>query len=207
MKIGIIGTGRMGSKLGELWGEYHQVMFGSRHPQKAKGLAQSLKNNNLNGGSISDAVAFGDVVLLSTPWTAALETVQNAGSFAGKILIDCTNPFGADSGVAVGHTTSGAEEIAKVATGAKVVKAFNSIYWENLECPQFGPQNASSFYCGDDAEAKKVVAQLTTELGFDPVDSGPLVNARYLEPLAMLWIHLAFAGGQGKDIAFKLLRR
>ena len=209
MRIGIIGTGRMGSTLGKLWAaKGHYVRFGSRDPQKAQSLAKSLGEENLSGGTVSDAVKFGEVILLATPWAAAAEVVKGAGSFEGKFLIDCTNPISpGGGGLAVGHTTSAAEEIAKWATRAKVVKAFNSIYWENLETPLFGTQNASLFFCGDDEEAKKIVANLGTDIGFDPVDSGPLINARYLEPLAFLWIDLAFARGLGTGIALKLLRR
>ncbi len=99
-----------------------------------------------------------------------------------------------------------AEEIAKRSPDARVVKAFNSIYFENLEKPQYGATKAGSFFCGDDDQAKAVVAQLSRDIGFDPVDCGPLTNARLLEPLAVLWMQLAF-GGNETDIAFALLRR
>jgi NADPH-dependent F420 reductase len=209
-KIGMVGTGRMAGNLGKLWAaEGHQVFFGSRAPQKGRELAQSI-GPNAQGGSSAEAVAFGEVLALAVPWTAAEETLKVLGAFDGKILIDMTNPIRpADAGVQLllGHTTSAAEQIATWAPDARVVKAFNSIYFENLEKPQFGPLNASSFFCGDDEPAKAVVARLSRDIGFDPVDCGPLLNARLLEPLAVLWMQLAFSTDNGADIAFKLLRR
>jgi NADPH-dependent F420 reductase len=209
LKIGTLGTGRMASNLGELWAaKGHQVFLGSRDPQKAKELAQSI-GPNVKGGSSAEAVAFGEVLALAVPWTAAEETLKALGVFGGKILIDMTNPIQlTDAGrqLLFGHTTSAAEQIATWAPDARVVKAFNSIYFENLEKPQFGPLNASSFFCGDDEQAKAVVARLSQDIGFDPVDCGPLANARLLEPLAVLWMQLAFSS-HGSDIALKLLRR
>ncbi|MFQ6111122.1 MAG: NADPH-dependent F420 reductase, partial [Nitrospinota bacterium] len=112
------------------------------------------------------------------------------------------------SALAIGHTTSAAEEIAKMAPGTKVVKAFNHVYAQIVHSsPQFGSQNASVFFCGDDAAAKEVVAGLMREIGFDPVDSGPLTNARYIEPVAELMVQLAHFLGMGTDIALKLIRR
>jgi len=207
MNIGILGTGKMGSSLGKLWAaKGYKIMFGSRTLQKAKTLAKSI--GQAEGGTIAEAAKFGRVVLLATPWRAASETLKAAGSLAGKVLIDCTNPPASDfAGLGGGHTTSAAEKIADWASGAKVVKAFNTIFWQNLGNPRFGSQNASLFYCGDEEEAKAVVAKLGQDLGFEPIDVGPLMNARYLESLAILWIELALGRGMGTDIAFKLIRR
>jgi NADPH-dependent F420 reductase len=209
MKIGTLGTGRMANKLAKLWtAKGHQVFFGSRNAHKARQLAASL-GPNANGGTQAEAVAFGEVILLAVPWTAAEETLKALGPFEGKILIDMTNPIKpteAGMQLAMGHTTSFAEEIARLVPGAKVVKAFNSIYFDNLDKPHYGAAKAGAFFCGDDDQAKAVVTQLSRDIGFDPVDSGPLTNARLLEPLAVLWMQLAF-GGNETDIAFALLRR
>jgi predicted dinucleotide-binding enzyme len=208
IKIGTIGTGRMAENLGRLWAvKGHQLFFGSRDPQKARMLAERA-SPNASGGTHSEAVAFGDV-LLCTPWTAAEETLKDLGSLDGRILIDITNPIKAtDAGMQLAHdcTISFAEQIAAWVPGAKVVKAFNSIYFQNLEQPQYGSENASAFYCGDYEQAKAVVAQLSRDIGFAPVDCGPLTNARLLEPLAVLWMQLAFST-HGSDIAFKLFKR
>lgn len=209
MNIGILGTGKMGSTLGKIWAKLgHRIMFGSRDPERAKQLVQSLEGA-IRGGSYSEAVRFGEAVLLSVPWQAAKKSIHSAGPFEGKILIDCTNPIGSGPVFLpeVGHTTSAAEEIARWAEGARVVKAFHDIFWRNLERPQFGDQRATLFYCGDDAAAKKAVAKLGEATGFETVDAGPLLNARLIEPLAFLWMHLAGRGNLGRDFAIGILRR
>lgn len=206
MKIGVLGTGRMGSELARLWAaQGHDVMLGSREASKAQTLAAEL-GHGMRGGTQAEAAQFGDVLLLATPWHAAEGVVKSLPPLAGKILIDCTNPI-AEGGLAVGHTTSAAEQIAGWAPGARVVKAFNGVHFRHLARPLFGEQRMALFYCGDDPDAGAVAAGLAAEIGFEPVDSGPLANARLLEPLALLWIRLATSVGHGPDIAFALLRR
>lgn len=130
------------------------------------------------------------------------------GNLKGKILIDCINPVKPQlEGLELGLDISAAEQIAKMANDAKVIKAFNTIGNQHFKNPKFGDLNASGFICGDDDEAKKVVSQLVADLGFDVVDCGPLQNARLLEPLALLWIKLAYIHGFGPNIAFKLLKK
>lgn len=206
MQIGIIGTGNMGGNLGRLWAaKGHRIMFGSRDPHKT---LPALSNKQVGIGTIADGAKFGEAVLLATPWHATQEIIQHAGSLEGKILIDCTNPLTPDfMSLTLGFNTSGAEEIAKWAPGARVVKAFNSIAAGVLSKPNFGAQPATAFYCGDDASAKKVVAQLAAEIGFEAIDVGSLKNARLLEPLALLFVQLAFGQGMGPELAWKLLRR
>ena len=207
MKIGILGTGKMGRGLGRLWAEAgHDVMLGSRDPSKAKALAASL-GPTAGGGGIAEAAAFAEVVTLAVPFEAVPETLQHAGSLAGAVLLDVTNPLRTDApGLAVGHTTSGAEEIAALVPGARIVKAFNHIYWDNLDSRKFILQRPALFYCGDDAEAKRMVAGLGMDLGFEAVDSGPLSSARYLEPLAAFGIWLATECRLGPHFTFALLR-
>lgn len=203
MQIGMLGTGRMAQELGRLWSAAgHAVMFGSRDPLKAAHVAQQT-HPSASGGSYADTAAFGEVVVLAVPWFAAQDVIAAAGSLAGKILVDMTNPL-QDGQWALGFDTSAAEQIAAWASGARVVKAFNSIFYRNLDELSRGGE-ASAFLCGDDLGAKGTVAQLALDCGFDPVDSGPLRNARLLEPLAVLWMELAST--HGTDIAFRLLRR
>ena len=209
MRIGIIGTGNMGSGLGKQWAaKGHYVLFGSRDPQKARTLANSV-GANTSSGTYAEAAQFGEAVLLAVPWRGVEDAIASAGSFAEKILIDCTNPMTPDyMSLLVGHTSSGAEEIAGWAAGAKVVKAFNHIYAQIIHSsPHFGAHNATVFYCGDDPAAKTIVANLIGDIGFEAVDAGPLQNARYLEPLAEHMVHLAYARGMGTDQALKLIRR
>ncbi len=209
MQIGIIGAGNVGRALGEGWLRAgHQVLFsGSREPRRLQDLAASL-GANARAGTPAEAARFGEVIVLAVPWSAADDALRDAGPLTGKIVVDCTNPLKADlSGLAIGHTTSAAEEIARRAGGARLVKAFNTTGAENMRSPRFGGGQAAMFICGDDRPAKSVVSRLATDLGFDAVDAGPLAAARLLEPLAMLWISLAYAQGLGTGFAFAILRR
>jgi len=207
MKIGILGSGNVARALAKPWAKKgHEIVFGSRNPEKALEIAESM-GKNVCSSTYEEAAKWGDVVVLATPYTAAQDIIKTVGDLTGKILVDCTNPLAPDlSGLTVGLTTSAAEEISKM-TSAKVVKAFNAMGVGVMANVQFGSETASNFICGDDDEAKSVVRSLGEDIGFDVIDIGPLSNARLLEPLAMLWIYLAFKHGMGTDIAFKLLRR
>jgi len=208
MNIGILGTGNIGSGLGKRWAESgHAVFFGSRTPEKAEALAKTIGHGAL-AGTYEQAAIFADVILLAFPWSACDDILSTCGALDGKILIDCINPLGKDyRSLTMGYETSTAEEIAKRVPGAKVVKAFNSISDKVIRLgADFNGQIATAFYCGDDADAKKAVHELIASIGFEPVDSGELKNARYLEPMAALFINVAM-NGQGSNIAFKLLKR
>ena len=209
MNIGIIGSGNVGGTLGKAWAKRgHRILFSySRDHKKLESLATSA-GPNTRAGTPTEAVQFGEVILFAPPWPSVDHALKAAGSMVGKILIDCTNPLKQDlSGLEIGHTTSAAEEIAKKTPGVRVVKAFNMTGADNMAKPHFGAAQATMFICGDDAAAKTAVARLTEELGFEAVDAGPLQAARLLEPLAMLWIHLAYVQEMGSGIGFKLLQR
>ncbi|MEW6109207.1 MAG: NADPH-dependent F420 reductase [Nitrospirota bacterium] len=210
MNIGIIGSGNMGSGLGKLWAKKgHKIIFSySRNKEKLDNLAVSVPNAKT--GTPSEAAEMSGAVLLSVRWANVGEAIKAAGSLKGKILIDCTNPIMPDmSGLDIGLTTSAAEEIARLASGAKVVKAFNTVFAEvyHSDSRLFGSRRPTMLYCGDDADAKTTVARLIKDVGFDPIDAGPLKNARYLEPLAMLMIQLGHVLGMGTNIALNLIRR
>jgi predicted dinucleotide-binding enzyme len=209
VNIAIIGAGRVGAALGTRWAVAgHAVMYGVRKPDDPKMVPLLEGTPNGRAGSVAQAAAFGDVVVLATPWSATESAVRAAGNLAGKVVVDVTNPLNETfSGLTVGHTSSGAEMVAGWAKGAKVVKTLNSTGSNNMLDPQYGKDAVSMFVCVDDAAAKATVSELVKALGFDVVDAGPLASARLLEPLAMLWISLAYAWGQGTDIAFRLLRR
>jgi NADPH-dependent F420 reductase len=211
MKIGILGAGNMGGTLGRLWTELgHEVFFGLRDAESVKAQrALTAVGDEAQWGTAAAAAEFADVILIAVPWEATQEVIESiAPQLAGKVLIDCTNPIEPDlSGLAIGHTTSAAEEIARWAPDARVVKAFNTVGASTLHDAKFGDHSASVFVCGNDEPAKKIVAQLAEEIGFEVIDAGQLTMARYLEPLAMLWIHLAIRGKFGSKIAVKLLRR
>ena len=163
---------------------------------------------NARAAGISEGVAASDVVAFATPWPGTLDLVGAAGSLQGKIVVDCTNPLRPDlAGLSIDRDTSGAEQIAQRAKGASVVKAFNTISSLTMADPLFGSERADLFLCGDDADAKKTVAQLAQAPGFEVVDAGPLRSARYLEYLAMLWVHMAFKENWGPNFTFKILKR
>jgi predicted dinucleotide-binding enzyme len=219
MKIAILGSGNIGSGLGGLFAkEGHEVMFSfSRDPQKIQQVVAEA-GPNARSGTPEQAARFGDIVVLAVGWGAVKEALQAAGSLDGKTLVSCVNPLTSDfSGLVVGTTTSGAEEIAKLVPGAHVVEAFLNVFAGILHSGtmMFGTDVPSVFYCGDDAAAKSAVRRLIIEIGLEPVDSGPLKNARFVEPTAMLMLQLGAFLGMAKewkpreftDLAVKLLRR
>jgi len=201
MKIAILGAGSVGGTLGGRWSSSHEVVFGVR-----EGSSRSLPAG-ASSASIRDAVAGAEVVVLATPWPAVPDALKSAGDLSGKVLLDATNPLGAGMKLDVGpNGESGAERIAAMAPGARVVKVFNTTGFGNMADPSYGGEPTVMFYAGDDAAAKDVARQLALDLGFDAIDAGGLERARQLEHLAALWIGLAY-GGHGRDIAFRLVRR
>ncbi|QDU96505.1 NADPH-dependent F420 reductase [Lignipirellula cremea] len=210
MKIGVLGTGHVGGTLGARWAQNgHDVLFGSRDPQSEKAARlMETAGESARIGSVAEAASHGDVVLLASPWSTIQETIEAAGDLSGKVVIDCINPINATfTGLDLGHTESGAEKIAEWAPGAKVVKAFNTVSAATMKDADYGEHQAAVFFCGDDEGAKETVRQLAEELGLDPVDSGELAMARYLEPFAMLYIKVAIGQKWGGNFAFKVLRR
>jgi predicted dinucleotide-binding enzyme len=209
MRIGILGAGNVGGTLGTAWARHgHEVFFGVRNPDSTD-VHALLHRSGPRGRaeSVADAVRSAEVVVNALPWPAT-RGVLEALDLAGKILLDCANPLKPDlSGLEVGATTSGGELVAEWAKGARVVKIFNTTGFANMANPSYGGEPIAMFYCGDDAEAKRAAAGLARDIGFDPVDAGPLSNARLLEPYALLWIWLAIKGGVGREFAFKLVKR
>jgi 8-hydroxy-5-deazaflavin:NADPH oxidoreductase len=209
MKIGIIGTGNMGSGLGKIWAQNgHQIMFSySRDRSKLEKIAQSI-GSDASVGTPAEAVKFAEIVVLAVPYAAVADALQAAGPFEGKILFSIVNALQPDmSGMAVGTTTSAAEEIAKLAANARVVEAL-PVFAEviNSESRRFYTQQATVFYTGDDPQAKQIVADLLREIDVEPIDAGSLQNSRYVEPAMMLLIQLAYVQQLGQ-VGFKLLRR
>ena len=208
MNIAIIGTGNVGAAIGRACARSgHQIIFGVRdqNSDKVRALTAEI---GAPAASVKDAAAACEVVVLAAAWEATRGIIEQLGDLTGKIVIDTNNPLLPGlAGMSIGTTDSAAEQIARWATGARVVKAFNHIGALHMGNAQFGEQAASMFICGDDADAKATVGGLLKEIGFDVVDAGPLTNARLLEPLALLWIELALKQGCGPNIAFKLLRK
>lgn len=208
MRIAIIGTGNVGGTLGRLWAAGgHEIVFASRHPgsEKVRALLAQI-GGGARAAPLTDAVPAAEVVVLALPFDAVPQALADCGaSLDGKVLVDATNPLG-PGGLTVSGEDSAGERVARLAPRARVVKAFNTIGWETLARPTFGNEIASLLIAGDDADAKATVGRLGAELGFEVVDAGPMEASRLLEPLAMLWIRLAYSQGQGRRIAFKLLQ-
>jgi 8-hydroxy-5-deazaflavin:NADPH oxidoreductase len=216
MKIAIIGAGNVGGSLGKAWAKAgHYIVFGVRNPGKGK-TQPPLAEIGVGATSMTlpDAARSTDIIVLATPWPAVPDAINAMGDLRGKLLIDCTNPLSlnGDGSLSLSHgsTTSGAEEIEKLATGAQVVKAFNTYGWENFadsSYPNAAGLKPIMFYCGDHDAAKVTVHQLAADLGFDPIDTGGLGMARSLEPLALLWIRLSIREGRNPNFTWARLKR
>src|SRR5689334_22666040 len=210
MRIGVIGSGNVGGTLGVRWAKNgHAVVFSSRDPGSSEmKLLAGEAGPTARAASVRQAAAASELLLLATPWPATRAALAAAGDLSGKILIDATNPLLPRlDGLEFGNSTSGAEQVAAWAPGAKVVKAFNTVGFNIMANPRFNDGGALMFFCGDDASAKQAARALAVELGFEPMDAGPLARARLLEPFALLWITLAFTPGHGREFAFQLLKR
>ena len=209
MKIAIIGTGNVGGALGTRWAESgHEIVFGARDPNSDKVRAVLAEAGaHASAVTVPEAAASSDIVVLTTPWAATESAIEAAGDLAGKIVVDCTNPLTGIQDLDIGHDTSAGEKVAEWARGARVVKAFNSTGANNMRNSEYPGGKVVMPICGDDAEAKATVIDLAAELGFDAIDAGSIVSSRWLEPMAMMWIHLAFAQGWGMEFGWSVVRR
>lgn len=210
MKIGIIGSGNMGGSLAKIWANKgHEILITSTSPEETKQVVESI-GKNVKMGTTREAAHFGDAVVFAFPYSSLEDVISKGGSFDGKVIIDLINPLTDDAlGLLMGHSTSAAEEISKLLPKAKIVKAFNTIASPVLQSEQgvvFGGIAPDVYYCGDDDEAKAIVKPLIEDAGFEAIESGPLSNSRFLEPIAEFVIQLAFRG-MGADIALKILKR
>jgi predicted dinucleotide-binding enzyme len=198
VRIAVVGAGKVGAALGRRLGRDHEVVYGVREPAKYPDLGAVATPH--------EAVQGAGVVILAVPWPAVSEVVPGLGDLRDAVLVDATNPFAPDlAGLAA--EPSGGEIVAGLATGARLVKAFNTTGAGNLARPDYGPVRPWMPLAGNDPEAKETVADLAAGLGFDPLDVGPLEMARRLEELALLWVRLAYVEGHGPDLAFALLHR
>jgi len=211
MRVGILGSGLMGSKLGTIFAQAgHEVVFSyARSQEKLIQLARDA-GGNARAGTPSEAAAQADALLLAVHWSRFDDVLRQAGDLAGKAVVTCSLPMTDDnSGLVVGLASSGAEELAKMLPKARVVCAFNTVPSEVLFDVYEARRKAtrpSLVYCGDDSGAKRVAAELIRDTGFDPVDAGPLRIARYTEPFALLVGELAYSGQHGPELAYRFER-
>ena len=206
--IGILGAGNVGTALAHaLTAKGETVLVGVPSPDKYRDAIARL-GHGATIGTPEAAIEASELVILATPYAAALNIARSRPDWSDRILVDATNPLAPGlAGLTVGTTTSGAEEIAEAARGARVIKAFNTTGAENMADSQYPGGAVFMPVCGDDAEARNRVVALATLIGFDAVDYGDLSAARYLEPFAMTWIHMAIKLGHGRRFAFARLRR
>jgi len=211
VRIGILGSGLMGAKLGTIFARAgHDVTFSyARSATKLQELARDA-GPTARAGTPADAARDADALLFAVHWSRVDDVLQQAGDLAGKVLVTCMLPMGLDdSGLVVAHTSSGAEALAKRVPLSRVVSAFGTVPSEVLfdvfESREAG-KRPSLLYCGDDQVARKIAVELIHDTGFDPVDAGPLRIARYLEPFALLIGQLAYEGEGGPELAYRFQR-
>lgn len=210
MTIAIIGAGNVGRALAQGWRRAgHDVTFGVRPSgmDKAKAFAHDIGASVAPPGEAAQAAS---IVVLALPWGAAQEALGALGELSGKTVIDCMNPIARTPqgmGLAVGHTWSGAEQVAAWLPGANVVKTLNQVGAEAMADASGFNVRPVMFMAGNDEAAKADVAQLLSELGFNPLDAGDLTKARLLEPYALVWINQALQRGKGRNWAFATAER
>ncbi len=192
MKIAIIGKGNVGSALyNGLIKAGHEIKFGHRDPNEP----------------VADAAKWGELIILAVPYENANNAIETIKQFAdGKTIIDVMNAIGSNMDLGISCTTSSAEETQKKLPKAHVVKAFNTVFASNQSTGMVAGEQLTAFFAGDNLKAKKTVAQLTKDIGFEPVDCGPLKAARNLEAMGNLIINLAYKYGMGNKMGYKLVK-
>jgi 8-hydroxy-5-deazaflavin:NADPH oxidoreductase len=211
MRIGILGSGLMGGKLGTIFARAgHDVVFSyAQSSDKLKRLARDAQGK-ARAGTPSEAAKDADAILLAVHWSRVDDVLGQAGDLAGKVILTCSLPMDMENTkLVLGTTTSGAEELARKVPKAHIVAAFNTVPSEVLfgvfaaKDRQDRKSRPSLVYCGDGKAAKKLAAGLIGDVGFDPVDCGALQVARYTEPFALLVAELAYNGDAGPELAYR----
>ena len=211
MNIAFLGYGQVGTPLADhLQRLGHQVTLAANDPRSERLKTALAKNPNLDVAAPREAVRQAEVVFLATPFQAnqaAIEAV--ADEMRGKILIDCTNPVGANLSHGLNSLESGSELIQRMAPETKVVKAFTIYGFENFEDTSYPGYNVKPvmMYCGNDMDAKKVVGELIAQLGWSPLDVGGLEQALHLEHMTLLWVRMVRVMGQSPHMVWAMLRR
>jgi 8-hydroxy-5-deazaflavin:NADPH oxidoreductase len=212
MRIGILGSGLMGAKLGTIFVRAgHDVVFSyARDAKKLERLARD-SGGAARAGTPADAARDAEALLLAVHWSRVDDVLGQSGDLSGKVVVTCSMPMNADdTELVVAHTSSGAEELARKAPDARIVSAFNTVPSEVLfsvfESAGRGDR-PSLMYCGDDAAAKETAAVLIRDVGFDPLDLGPLRMARYTEPFTMIIARLAYETAGGPALAYRFEKR
>jgi len=211
MRVGILGSGLMGGTLGSMFARAgHDVVFSYSHSdRKLKRLARDAQRR-ARAGTPAEAARDADALLLAVHWRRVNDVLRQAGDVSGKVIVSCSLPMNADdTRLVVAHTSSGAEALAKKIRRAKIVSAFGTVpseVFRGVFAARRRASRPSLLYCGDDDSAKAVAATLIHDVGFEPVDAGPLRIARYLEPFSLLMAQLAYEGDGGPEVAYRFDR-
>lgn len=211
MRIAFIGCGQVGAPLADLLQRLgHQVTLAAKNPESKTVRAALARNPNLKVSTLASAVNDAEVVFLATPFNAneaALSAV--APQLHGKILVDCTNPVGANLSHGLKSTQSGSELVQSLVPNAKVVKAFTIYGFENFENSSYPNYNVKPvmMFCGADAGAKATVGSLIQQLGWDPLDVGGLEQALHLEHMTLLWVRMVRVMGHTPHMVWAQLSR
>jgi predicted dinucleotide-binding enzyme len=210
MRIGILGTGRVGQALGQGWlAAGHEVTFGTRQDldQRRQELTELL-GQPVTTVTQEQCIAQSEALVLAMPWPAAQELIQQIADDQGPILIDCLNPLKPDlSGLVVPAGSSTAEILQQSVPHVPVVKAFNCASSGTLADPAYPGTQPTMLFCGNDEPSKKIVGNLIEEIGFEGVDVGNLSMAHHLESLALLTIKMSIKHRWGANCALKILTR
>ena len=212
MRIGILGSGLMGAKLGTIFARAgHDVVFSYSHSKaKLEKLARDA-GGHARAGSPAEAAKDADALLLAVHWSRVDDVLKKAGDLSGKVIVSCVLPMNkADTGLVIAHKSSGAEALARKARKADIVSAFGTVPSEVLfdvfRRKRRTRRRPSLMYCGDNQDAKDVAARLIRDVGFEPVDAGPLRIARYLEPFTLAIAQLAYESDEGARMAYRIER-
>jgi NADPH-dependent F420 reductase len=210
VKIAIVGAGRVGIALARRLLGTHEVFVGSRDPARAQAIAEGL--GAAGSGTYKEVADRAEVVVFAVPWWGVSESLAEVGDLAGKVVVDTVNPFTDESYTTMVELTgsSAAEEIQRAKPKARVVKGWNTVHAQVIDSdlgPDFNGIRTNVFVCGEDTEARAIVAELARELGYVPVDCGPLSSARFLEAISGLKVRLSYDLEMGTEQAINLLER
>ncbi|MBI2143707.1 NADPH-dependent F420 reductase [Candidatus Woesearchaeota archaeon] len=192
MKIAIIGKGNVGQALaGGLSKAGHEIRFGTKEPKEP----------------VKEAAEWAEVIILAVPWTVHKDVANALGTAVdGKAVVDVSNILTSSFELALGFTTSGAEELQKLLPKSHIVKAFNTVFAQNMKTGRLGGERLAAFVACDDDGSKKAVQKLAEDIGFEAVDAGTLKSARYLEPMGMINITLGYGLKMGTGIGLRLVK-
>ena len=210
-RIGVLGSGDVGRALASGFaGLGHEVKIGSRDPQKLRSWVETA-GDRASAGTFEEAARFGDLLVLATLGTATPDAIRLAGieHFDGKVVIDTTNPLDHSAGLprlTIGFSDSQGETIQRLIPRARVVKCFNTVGNAHMVNPRFPGGPPDMFLCGDDAAAKKIVAQICGHFGWGAIDIGGIEGSRHLEPMCMVWV-LHGVHAKSWNHAFKMLEK